>query len=155
MAENEQTEIKTRTDENPDSVAAVGFENRANLPFVIVGIGASAGGLAALEEFFDQVSPDSGMAFVVVQHLSPDHTSMLSDILGRRARIPVPPDTISADPRLAPLAEYGGPTRTHLLLSDSPAINRGSNLLNRAYDQRGPEFPRVKGAFPDIGAIER
>ena len=77
-----------------------------------------------------------------------------NNLIGR-ARIPVPPDTISADPRLAPLAEYGGPTRTHLLLSDSPAINRGSNLLNRAYDQRGPEFPRVKGAFPDIGAIER
>jgi hypothetical protein len=77
-----------------------------------------------------------------------------NNLIGR-ARIPVPPDTISADPRLAPLAESGGPTRTHLLLSDSPAINRGSNLLNRAYDQRGPGFPRVKGAFPDIGAIER
>ena len=89
MAENEQTDIKTRTDGNPDSVAAVGFENRANLPFIIVGIGASAGGLAALEEFFDRVTEDSGMAYIVVQHLSPDHTSMLSDILGRRARIPV------------------------------------------------------------------
>jgi hypothetical protein len=78
-----------------------------------------------------------------------------ADNLIGRSRIPVPPDTISADPRLAPLAENGGPTRTNALLSDSPAINRGSNLLNRAYDQRGPGFPRVKGAFPDIGAIER
>jgi hypothetical protein len=40
-------------------------------------------------------------------------------------------------------------------LSDSPAINRGGNVLNRTYDQRGPGFPRVKGAFPDIGAVER
>jgi hypothetical protein len=68
----------------------------------------------------------------------------------------VPADTILyTDPRLAPLAENGGPTRTHMLLADSPAINRGHNDFNRDTDQRGPGFPRVKGAFPDIGAIER
>lgn len=78
-----------------------------------------------------------------------------SDNLISRSNIPVPADTISADPRLAPLAANGGPTRTHKPLSDSPAINRGGNILDRAYDQRGPGFPRVKGAFPDIGAIER
>ena len=78
-----------------------------------------------------------------------------ADNLIARSRIPVPPDTISAAPRLAPLAENGGPTRTHLLLSDSPAIDRGSNLLDRLYDQRGPGFPRVKGAAADIGATER
>jgi hypothetical protein len=73
-----------------------------------------------------------------------------------RANVPVPPDTISAtDPRLAPLAENGGPTRTRMPLADSPALERGSNPLNRVYDQRGPGFPRVKGAFPDIGAVER
>jgi hypothetical protein len=68
----------------------------------------------------------------------------------------VPADTILyTDPRLAPLAENGGPTRTHMLLADSPAINRGHNDFNRETDQRGPGFARVKGAFPDIGAIER
>jgi hypothetical protein len=71
------------------------------------------------------------------------------------ADVAVPSDTISADPRLAPLGYNGGPTRTHMLLSDSPAIGQGSNFYNRAYDQRGPGFPRVKGAFPDIGAVER
>lgn len=77
-----------------------------------------------------------------------------NNLIGR-ARIPMPPETISANPRLAPLAENGGPTRTHLPLADSPALERGSNLLDRAYDQRGPGFPRVRGAFPDIGAVER
>ena len=77
-----------------------------------------------------------------------------NNLIGR-ARIPVPPDTISADPLLAPLAENGGPTRTHLLLSGSPAIDRGSNLLDREYDQRGAGFPRVKGVAADIGATER
>jgi hypothetical protein len=71
------------------------------------------------------------------------------------SKMPVPDDTITADPRLAPLAENGGPTRTHMLLADSPAINRGHNDFNREFDQRGPGFPRVKGAFPDIGAVER
>jgi two-component system CheB/CheR fusion protein len=63
--------------------------NKSQLPFYIVGIGASAGGLQALEEFFESVPADSGMAYVVVQHLSPDHTSLLGEILARRASIPV------------------------------------------------------------------
>jgi two-component system CheB/CheR fusion protein len=62
---------------------------KAHLPFPVVGIGASAGGIQALEEFFTNVDTDSGMAYVVVQHLSPDHTSMLAEILGRDAKIPV------------------------------------------------------------------
>jgi hypothetical protein len=79
-----------------------------------------------------------------------------SDNLIGRANVPVPPDTISVtDPRLAPLAENGGPTRTRLPLADSSALDRGANPLDREYDQRGPGFPRVKGAFPDIGAVER
>ena len=53
--------------------------------FPIVGIGASAGGLAAFEEFFRgmPVKPDIGMAFVLVQHLAPDHTSILSELITR------------------------------------------------------------------------
>jgi hypothetical protein len=70
------------------------------------------------------------------------------------SRNPVPSDTFSANPRLLPLAENGGPVRTHALRSDSPAIDRGSNPLDRAYDQRGVGFPRVKGAAVDIGAVE-
>lgn len=50
---------------------------------VVVGIGASAGGLEALERFFTHCPANSGAAFVVVQHLSPDHKSMMSDLLGR------------------------------------------------------------------------
>jgi hypothetical protein len=69
--------------------------------------------------------------------------------------VPVPPDTIAADPRLGSLALNGGLTRTHLLLSDSPAIDSGSNVGGAIYDQRGPGFPRVKGVRADIGAYER
>ncbi|MBX7279221.1 hypothetical protein K2E96_03775 [Pseudomonas sp. ERGC3:05] len=56
---------------------------------LVVGIGASAGGLEAFTTFFTQLPPDTGMAFVLVQHLSPDHESALTEILGRIAPIPV------------------------------------------------------------------
>jgi two-component system CheB/CheR fusion protein len=58
-------------------------------PAFVVGIGASAGGLEALEAFFEQVPLDSGMAFVVVQHLSPDFRSLMDEILSRRTQLPV------------------------------------------------------------------
>src|SRR5687768_2016820 len=68
----------------PDSHGAPG----QMVPYV-VGIGASAGGLEALERFFDNVPTDSGMAFVVVQHLSPDFKSLMDEILGRRTPLPI------------------------------------------------------------------
>jgi two-component system, chemotaxis family, CheB/CheR fusion protein len=56
--------------------------------FYIVGVGASAGGLEALEELFDNMPTDrTDMAFVVIQHLSPDYQSMMSSILAKRTRI--------------------------------------------------------------------
>jgi two-component system CheB/CheR fusion protein len=58
-------------------------------PFPVVGIGASAGGLEALQAFFEQVPPDSGLAYVVIVHLPPDHASHLPEILQKKAQIPV------------------------------------------------------------------
>lgn len=55
----------------------------------VVGIGASAGGLAALKRLFELIPADSGLAFVVVVHLSPEHKSFLSDLLQPSVRFPV------------------------------------------------------------------
>ena len=55
----------------------------------IVGIGASAGGIEALRGFFQHVPPRNGIAFVVVLHLAPDHTSMLAEVLGNWTQMPV------------------------------------------------------------------
>ena len=55
---------------------------------LIVGVGASAGGLEALEELFRNMPVDSGLSFVVVQHLSPDFKSHMDELLGRITRIP-------------------------------------------------------------------
>ncbi len=58
-------------------------------PILIVGIGASAGGLKALEAFFSRMPSDSGMSFVIIQHLDPSHKSIMSDLLERWTRMEV------------------------------------------------------------------
>ncbi len=57
--------------------------------FPIVGIGASAGGLEACSDFFAHLPTDTGMAFVLVQHLDPHHKSMLSELLSRTSSLPI------------------------------------------------------------------
>jgi len=58
-------------------------------PLTIVAIGASAGGLAALKRFFSQVDVQSGLAYVVVMHLSPEHKSHLAELLQPHVKMPV------------------------------------------------------------------
>ncbi|MEE1114384.1 MAG: chemotaxis protein CheB [Eubacterium sp.] len=58
-------------------------------PRCVVGIGASAGGLEALQQLLTYLPSDTGMAFVIIQHLSPDHKSLLADILGKYTAMPV------------------------------------------------------------------
>jgi len=55
----------------------------------IVGIGASAGGVAALQQFFDAMPPDTGLAFVVILHLAPESESQLAAVLQPRTAMPV------------------------------------------------------------------
>jgi hypothetical protein len=62
-------------------------------------------------------------------------------------------DVLRVNPKLAPLGDYGGPTRTHLPLPGSPAIDRGDNSGAPVADQRG--VARPQGPFVDIGAVER
>jgi two-component system, chemotaxis family, CheB/CheR fusion protein len=57
--------------------------------FPIVGIGASAGGLEALEQFFGNMPKDSGMAFAVIQHLDPDHVGIMPQLLQRTTSMKV------------------------------------------------------------------
>jgi len=58
-------------------------------PFPIVGVAASAGGLEAFTQLLSHLPIDTGMAFVLIQHLSPDHESQLSEILARATQMPV------------------------------------------------------------------
>ena len=85
--------------------------------FPIVGIGASAGGLEAVSELLAGLPASNGMAFIVVQHLDPDHASLLSEILAKRTRMalalahdgmPVEPDHVYVIPPAATLTLDGG-----------------------------------------------
>lgn len=69
-------------------------------------------------------------------------------------RLVLPADTLSADPLLLPLDWYGGPTVSHALREDSPAIDAGSNAGGNITDQRGSGFVRVFNGASDIGAFE-
>jgi chemotaxis response regulator CheB len=55
----------------------------------VIGIGASAGGLQALQAFFEVLPADTGMSFVVIMHLSPEHESLLAELLQAKTRMPV------------------------------------------------------------------
>ncbi|MCZ7687642.1 MAG: hypothetical protein M5U28_56445 [Sandaracinaceae bacterium] len=94
-------------------------EARPAHPFPVVGIGASAGGLEALERLTTRLAP-SGMAFVVLQHLAPGHESVLTDILARGSTLKVvtiengmkvEPNTIFVAPPNVELALYEGALR--------------------------------------------
>jgi len=100
--------------------------------FYIVGIGASAGGLEALEKFFSNCPGDTGMAFVVIQHLSPDYKSMLTELLGRRTIIPV---TEAKDRELIK------PNHIYLIpVSKNIQVQHGRlHLINRP-DNNSPNF---------------
>lgn len=62
---------------------------RSDLHFPVVGIGASAGGVEALQVFFENAPASMDMAFVVVVHLAPEHASHVDDILQRTTGMPV------------------------------------------------------------------
>ncbi len=64
-------------------------QDQSRTPRLIVGIGASAGELVAFQTFLKNMPPDSGMAFVLVQHLMPKRPSMLAELLARHTAMPV------------------------------------------------------------------
>lgn len=93
----------------------VGAEN-----FLVVGIGASAGGIEALRIFFENVSADSGMAYVVILHLSPDHDSQLASVLRMVAKIPV--DQVTEKVTVKPNHVYVVPPNQSLKMIDGSII---------------------------------
>ncbi len=111
-----------------------GHGRESEITFPVVGIGASAGGLAAIEKFLAAMPPDteSGMAFVLVQHLDPDHKSILLDIVKKFTRMQafkvedgmqVQPNCVYVIPPNKDLAFLHG--RLHLM---EPGAPRGLRL---------------------------
>ncbi len=107
----------------------------------VVGIGASAGGISALETMIPVLTPGTGLAYVVVQHLDPDHESVLTSLLGRVAKIPV----VDIEDRAIIQADhiYVMPRNTSLTIA-------GNRLqLKAPVEQRGQRTP-IDGFFVSL-----
>jgi two-component system CheB/CheR fusion protein len=85
------------------------------LPFPVVGIGASAGGLEAFTRLLQALPVDTGMAFVLVQHLAPTRASMLADIMSRATSMPVM--EVHDEPRVAVNHVYVIPPGRDMIIS--------------------------------------
>src|SRR3954463_14008398 len=88
-----------------------------NQPAAVIGFGASAGGLAPLQQFFTDMKPDSGLAFVVVMHLSPDFESQLANVLQQKTSMPVV--QVNESVRVQPNQVYVIPPNHQLTFEDS------------------------------------
>ncbi len=102
--------------------------------FPVVGVGASAGGLDAFKQLLTAIPENSGMAYVLVQHLDPSHESMLPEILSRSTKIPV--HEITDDIHLAPNHIYIIPSNKILTSTDGvlKLTNRDKKIINLSID---------------------
>ena len=85
-------------------------------PTLVVGIGGSAGGLTAYKALLDALSPDTGMAFVIVSHILPSASSQLAQILSRHTKMPV--EVASTLLPIKPNHVYVSPPNSDLLIED-------------------------------------
>jgi len=88
--------------------------------FPVVGVGASAGGLEALQQFISHLTSDTGMAFVLIPHLSPEHKSALGEILSKSTRIPV--SEVVASTSVEPNRIYIIPPNHDLSIKDGELV---------------------------------
>ncbi|MFM2055932.1 MAG: hypothetical protein RLY71_317 [Pseudomonadota bacterium] len=119
----------------------------SSVPMRVVGIGASAGGLEALELLFANIPHDTGMAFVVVQHLAPDFKSLMDELLRRHTTmpvrvaengVPIEPNAVYLIPPKADMVVSGG----RLLLSERDT-SKGLNLpIDLFFRSLATEFGR-------------
>jgi two-component system CheB/CheR fusion protein len=99
----------------------------------IIGIGASAGGLQALEAFLGNTPSENGMAFVIVQHLDPNRESILADLLRRHTAMPV--FQVTDNMQVQPNNVYGVPTNRNM------ALFHGTLLLTETESHGGLRLP--------------
>lgn len=89
-------------------------------PPYYVGIGASAGGLEALEQFFRNVPSDTKLSFIVVQHLSPNFKTMMDELLARQTSLPI--HLVNDDMPVQPGCIYLLPPRKQMIISEGQLL---------------------------------
>ena len=103
-----------RDDSDADVPAEAAASGKSD--FLIVGLGGSAGAISSFRDFFSNVPPDSGIAYVVILHLSPEHDSRLAEVLQNAASIPV--SQVRDRVRVEPNRVYVIPPNHSLAMSD-------------------------------------
>ncbi len=136
MSEEEQPRSLEETSfnkENPPLDAASDEFPKEDFP--IVGIGASAGGLAAFEAFFSAIPANSktGIAFVLIQHLDPNHKSILTELIERYTQMPV--YEVTDEMAVKPDCVYIIPPNRSMVLQD------GALQLTKPAEPRGQRLP--------------
>ena len=108
-------------------------ENGASFP--VVGVGASAGGLEALRKLLGALPRDTGMGFVIVQHLAPDHASSLVEILARATKMPV--REVRDEPAVEPDHVYVIPPGRDMIIAGGKLrlLPQERNARHRGIDQ--------------------
>ena len=105
----------------------------------VVGVGASAGGLEALQDFFVAMPLDTGASFVVIQHLSPDYRSLMDELLARHTSIPI---VVSQDGMaLQKNHIYLLPPRKNIKIFRNQFFLEDQNLKKRAESPSGHLLP--------------
>src|SRR5438552_343741 len=85
--------------------------------FPIVGIGASAGGFEAFSKLLGHLSTDTGMAFILIQHLDPTHESILTKLLEKVSRMPI--SEVKNNTRVQPNHVYVIPSNAQMEIKNS------------------------------------
>ncbi|MFL6450241.1 MAG: chemotaxis protein CheB [Bryobacteraceae bacterium] len=101
---------------NPDLVTDTDYSPPRGNPFPIVGIGASAGGLEAFAQLLSTIPEKTGLAFVFVQHLDPQHESLLAELLARATKMDI--EVVQDGVEIRPNRVYVIPPNTSMELTD-------------------------------------
>src|SRR5215510_9542827 len=119
-----------KKEEKPITDSAV---NKNEDGFLIAGLGASAGGIQAFQEFFQRVPQQSGIAYVVILHLSPDHDSRLAQVIQTSTKMPV--TQVNEKVKVQPDNVYVVPPNQHLTMQDGHIIVSPNTQIE---DRRAP-----------------
>ncbi|MCL6250836.1 PAS domain S-box protein [Altererythrobacter sp. KTW20L] len=149
--------------ERPIAADGITDSSSSSSAHLVVGIGASAGGLDAFRAFFSEMPVDSGMAYVLVQHLDPDYNSALAEIISECTEMPVvkavdgtvaAPNTVAVIPQNAILRIEGGVLR--VAMPETPTARRSSIdtfLVSLAEDQGANAVGIILSGYGSDGTI--
>ena len=115
-------------------------------PCPVVGMGASAGGLEAFQAFFEAIPADTGMAFVIVQHLDPRHDTLMPELLARHTSMPV--RLVTDDTQIASNEIYVLPPNATLTIDD---CTLRLSRLDRMRGRRAPVDSFFRSLAEDQG----